>query len=174
MTSYQQETSVVQIADNLYQGRVSAAWNISDKPNGGYMIAIATQALSQTLAHPDPLSVTAHYLRPGIPDADCEIATTLIRQGRTLSTARATLSQEGKPRLELLGSFGDLSVPASQADGLTIAAPDLPPPEECVERQGDIQGISLAISNRLDMRLHPDQIAPGESDQAEVCGWIRL
>ncbi|MGI9322500.1 MAG: thioesterase family protein, partial [Pseudomonadales bacterium] len=42
------------------------------------------------------------------------------------------------------------------------------------ERQGDIQGISLAISNRLDMRLHPDQIAPGESDQAEVCGWIRL
>jgi hypothetical protein len=49
-----------------WQGQVSAAWNIGTNPNGGYLLALAGAALQQaTPGQPDPLSITAHYLRPG-------------------------------------------------------------------------------------------------------------
>lgn len=174
MSDYLRETSVERVAEHLYRGRVASQWNIADNPNGGYLLSIAIQALQQTLEHPEPLSVTAHYLRPGIPDTDCEVTTEVLRKGRTISTARATLSQAGKERLELICAFGDLSVPASEVPPLTMPQPAMPPPDECLQRSGDLQGINLAIDQRLDVRLHPEQAQPGKAEQAEVSGWIRF
>lgn len=185
MSDFLRETSVAPVGEGLYRGHVAPEWNIGDNPNGGYLMAIAVRALRQTLAHPDPLSVTAHYLRPGLADAECEVKTQVIRTGRTLSTARATLVQEGKARLELLCAFGDLSAPAAPAPAhqkpaaqlparLTLPPPPTPPPEACVARSGFIQGIDLPIGQRLDMRLHPDQAMAGGASQAEVTGWLRF
>ncbi|HRH87017.1 MAG TPA: thioesterase family protein, partial [Rubrivivax sp.] len=59
-----------------FAGHVHAAWNIGDNPNGGYLLALAAQALRQcTPAQPDALSVTVHYLRPGLADQPCRIDT---------------------------------------------------------------------------------------------------
>ena len=63
---------------------------------------LVLRALDQVLPHPDPLSVTTHYLRPGLPEHDCDIAVEVLRTGRTLSTVRATLTQDGKARLTVL------------------------------------------------------------------------
>jgi acyl-CoA thioesterase len=159
-----------------FSGHVDPAWNIGANPNGGYLLALAAQALRQrTPAQPDPLSITVHYLRPGLAGLPCRIETQLLRSGRTLSTVRATLVQEGSARLEVLAAMGDLGAPDGAAPPLlTLPMPDIPPPEACTGRSAPAQGVDLAILDRLDVRLHPDQAKPGAAGQARVSGWIRF
>jgi len=159
-----------------FAGQVNPAWNIGANPNGGYLLAIAAQALRQCVPeHPDPLSVTVHYLRPGLAGEPCQVNTQLLRTGRTLSTLRATLVQGGAPRLEVLAAMGRLDEPAAAAAPvITLPPPDIPPPEACPGRSGSAQGVALSILDRLDIRLHPEQAVPGAAGRAEVSGWIRL
>ena len=171
---FDRETVVSRIEDNLWRGHVHRSWNIGDNPNGGYLISIVIRALAEVLPHPDPITLTTHFLRPGIPDTDCDIAVEVIRTGRTMSTARATLHQDGKARLEVLAAFGDLSVSAGRDAPLTLTPPALPDPDLCIPRSGDTQGIHLPILDRLDTRLHPDHARAGESSVAEVSGWMRF
>ena len=159
-----------------YCGQVDPAWNIGGNPNGGYLLALAAQALRQcTPHHPDPLSITVHYLRPGMPGQDCQINTQLLRSGRTLSTVRATLMQEGSARLEVLAAMGKLgATDAAEPAALSLPPPDMPAPEACPGRSAMAQGVSLSILNRLNIHLHPDEAVPGAAGQARVRGWIRF
>ena len=157
-----------------YQGQVQPDWNIGANPNGGYLLALAGQAIRQTVPqHPDPLSITAHYLRPGLSGQPCRIDVQTLRSGRTLDTVRATLWQEGGTRLELLAAMGDLGA-APAAARLSLPMPDLPPPEACVGRSAPAQGVELPILQRLDVRLHPDEARPGGAGRARVSGWLRF
>jgi acyl-CoA thioesterase len=134
-----------------FDGQVHPAWNIGANPNGGYLLALAAQALRQcTPAQPDPLSITVHYLRPGLAGQDCRVDTQLLRSGRTLSTVRASLVQAGSARLELLATMGDLGDPAAVAAPLlTLPMPEIPPPEHCPGRSAPAQGVDLAILDRI-------------------------
>jgi acyl-CoA thioesterase len=173
MHQFDQETSLSRTSEGNYAGQLHASWNIGSNPNGGYLMALAAAALKQRHPnHPDPFSVTAHYLRPGVGDSACEVRTTLIRTGKTISTARASLFQEGKERLEILTAFGDLGTVADVP--LTIPAPNIPSPEQCIGRSGEAQGVSLGILNRLDIRLHPDEARPGEIGKGQISGWVRF
>ena len=168
------DTQVTQTANNLWTGTIDPAWNIGDNPNGGYLLSCVIAALKQVMPHPDPVTLTTHYLRPGIPGAPFEVFVEIIRTGRTLSSARARLSQDGKPRLEVLGTFGDLAVSAGIDFMLTVLPPPIPPPEACIQRTGDAQGIGLPIGDRLDVRLHPDYAVAGAAGDAKTAGWIRF
>ena len=158
-----------------FSGQVQPAWNIGANPNGGYLLALAAQALRQcTPTHPDALSITVHYLRPGLSGQPCRIDTQLLRSGRTLSTVRATLVQDGSARLELLAAMGDLGEPGAAAPVLTMMCPDMPPPDACPARSAPAQGVELPILQRLDVRLHPDDAVPGAAGRARLRGWIRF
>jgi len=157
----------------VWGGQVHPAWNIGANPNGGYLLALAGQALRQAYpAQPDPLSITVHYLRPGLGGQPCRIDTQLLRSGRTLGTLRATLQQDGQARLELLAAMGSLD--ASGGTTLALPAPELPPPDQCLPRSAPAQGVALPILQRLDIRLHPDEARPGGAGRAQVTGWIRF
>ena len=162
-------------ASTRFDGQVQAAWNIGANPNGGYLLALAAQALRQcTPQQPDPLSITVHYLRPGLGGQPCSIQTSLLRSGRTLSTVRATLVQAGQARIEVLAAMGVLAQAPGAPPLLTLPLPDLPPPEACLPRSAPAQGVALPILQRLDIRLHPDEAAPGAAGRARVTGWIRF
>ena len=174
MSEFEQDTRVERIDDYRFKGLVDAGWNISTNPNGGYLLSIVSAAIAESVDHPDPLSFTAHYLRPGVPGVECEVIVDVVRQGRTLSTVRASLWQEGKQRVEIIAAYGDLASPVGIDSDITIEMPVLPPPESCVARSGDIQGIDIALINKLQVMLHPDQAIPGESGVPELSGWIRF
>jgi len=174
VSQYDDETAVEQIDEHRWRGRVSAAWNIGDNPNGGYLQSLASRALEAVVEHPDPLSVTTHYLRPGLADENCEIEVEVIRTGRTLSTARARLTQADKTRLEVLAAFADLTVPAGVEAPITLPPPELPDPAGCVQRSGEDQGVGLPILDRLDIRLDPACATPGGSDEAVLRGMVRF
>jgi acyl-CoA thioesterase len=174
VTHYDSETALTRQGDDLWVGHVHERWNIAGNPNGGYLLAIALQALRTLGPHPDPVTVTTHYLRPGTSDLDCEVRTQLVRSGRSMTTGRATLSQAGKDRIEVLAGFGDLAVVADMDASIEIPPPQMLPPDECGQRSGQQQGVDLPILDRLDTRIHPDYAVPGEVGRAEMRGWIRF
>ena len=183
MSDFDDETRLLAIAPGpdhpgsgpRFTGQVHPAYNIGNNPNGGYLLALAVAALQQAHpAQPDPLSVTVHYLRPGLSGQPCQIDTQLLRSGRALSTARATLVQDGSARLELLAAMGDLAAAAPTPPLLALPMPQIPPPDACPGRSADAQGVGLPILDRLDIRLHPQQALAGAAGQAQVSGWIRL
>lgn len=183
MSQFDDETRLSPAGEGRYSGRVHSCYNIGGNPNGGYLMALAVSALRDRLPqHPDPVSIGIHYLRPGIGDEACEVQTEVIRAGRSVSTARATLLQQGVARLEVLATMGALGTgesgtKSSEADAvqrLTIPMPSMPPPEQCVARSGAAQGITIALLDRLDIRLHPDDAKPGLLPEARLRGWIRF
>ncbi len=124
--------------------------------------------------HPDPLSVTAHFLRPGTGNAPAHIDTEVLRSGRSVTTTRVSLSQNGTTRLELIAAFGNLVEGTGHDYEISVPPPMIPPPEECVGRSGEQQGVDLVINNRLEMRMAPVDTNSEEPKKAEVSGWIRL
>lgn len=174
MGAFEGETAIVSESDDRWRGHVHPHWSIAGKPNGGYLLAPMLRALSSLAGHADPLSVTAHFLRPGIPGTDCEIRGRSVRHGRRTGTASASLYQEDSERVVALATFGDLE----EADGavsIDLDAPrDLPRPESCVRSSDLARDVDLAITSRLEVRLHPDQTEPGASPVAQLDGWIRF
>jgi hypothetical protein len=126
------DTSVSALGDGRYAATVDPGWAVIDgaAPNGGYMMAIGARAMADAGGKPDPLSVTAHYLAPSQP-GPVEVHTEVVRSGGRHSTVTASLTQDGRPMLQLLGVFTDLV----GATGPTVerrSAPPLPPRVDCV------------------------------------------
>lgn len=177
MSRVDDETSVRALGAGRYATRLHATWNIGANANGGYALLPALRAMLDTAAHPDPLSVTVHYLRPAAGDHDAEVTARIVRNGRSTTNVRATMTQDGTERLVAQAVLGDLTQPAlgAAADpGLAPDPPDLPPPDECVDRKELGQGVELRILSRVDVRIRPEHTRPEASNPALVEGWIRL
>lgn len=173
MHQFDEETRTELTGENTFEGYIHPDWNIGDNPNGGYLVSLALNAISQLVPHPDPVSVTTHYLRPGTSGSVCHLTVDIIRIGTTLSTARATLIQADKERIVVIAAFSDLSQPAGIDSDITIAPVPIKPATACVTRQSDIQdGLPLPIMSRMEVLLDPDLTVPGKAGEARMSGWI--
>lgn len=174
MSYFVDETDVRLICDGVWQASVSPNWNIGENPNGGYLTAIALRAMAELAPHSDPLTVTTHFLRPGIGGIPAEIRAEVIRSGRSITNVRANLVQDGKQRIEVLAVFGDLSFVDRSHTPVTIEPPEIPEPEDCVSRSLIRQGVDLPLLERLNIRVPFEQVKAGETGMPVVSGWIRL
>ena len=174
MHDFETETAIVAVDESVWRTELSTNWNIGDSANGGYAMMGVLRALREVGGHPDPISVTTHFLRPVQGGGEGRIDTELIRRGRTVSVARGTLLQAGDDRLVVTAALGDLGVDETTSERIDLAAPDIPRPEECVARSGGAQGVELPITSRIEVRIPPERMAPGQSDQAISEGWIRF
>jgi acyl-CoA thioesterase len=121
-------------------------WGAEASVNGGFMLALLTQAMGRLAPFPDPIVASGLYLRPGAP-GPAEIRTELIRAGRTTAFTQASLWRNGKEAVRATAAFTDLEAAGDPSwpvfTGAT--APVLPPPEECVLTEpGTVRGISIA------------------------------
>ena len=169
---YDRETALTSTGAGRFSTELSSAWNIGENPNGGYLLAPVLQAMQQVSGHPDPLTVTTHYLRPGAA-GPAEIEADALRSGRTVGTVRGRLSQDGRTKLESIAAFTDLDIGKHVAD---VGRPpvELPPPDDCPSRLELPQGVDLAIMDRVDVRIHPDHVASGTRSTPDISGWIRF
>ena len=174
MSRFDAETAVVPVGDGRWSTRLSADWNIGDNANGGYALTSVLRAMRSLVPHPDPVSVTTHFLRPGQGDTDAEVTAEVVRSGRTVSTLRGSLWQEGKQRLEVMAAFSDLSAGAGGGPEISEPPPTIPGVDDCVHRGSLEQGVELPILSRVDVHVHPDHAPAGGSDRALIDGWIRF
>jgi acyl-CoA thioesterase len=174
------DTQVERISPGHWRGEVRDRWSIGPYPNGGYVLLIALSAVRQEVPHPDPFTVTAHYLSPPT-HAPVDVEVEVLRSGRAHSTAMARMLQEGRERVRILANYGDLT----KAQGPTHiegAPPFIPPPDECPpapKGQGPMpNGLVAAIRDRIEWRPAPGMagwLGGGErSGRAEIGGWVRL
>ncbi|UNO39809.1 thioesterase family protein [Streptomyces sp. MST-110588] len=184
-SEFDRDTAVVRRSPGVYDTQLSEGWTIIQAVNGGYLLALMGRALGDALAHPDPFSVTAHYLTASVP-GPAVIRTETIRTGRTMSTGGATLVQfqeDGTEveRMRVLAAYGDLD--ALPDDVRTTAKPPaLPPYEHCLGADSGPGGRpaipgSTRIAERLNLRLDPATAgwAVGRpSGKGEMRAWFGL
>ena len=169
-------TEVRREGDGLYAGEIREGWSIADNANGGYLLAIAARAMRDASGRSDPVSVTAHYLRPGRP-GPVTVGTDVVKHGKAFSVVRATLRAGDTPLLALLGTYGRLcpSDDAEDAPALVDAEPPaLPPVEDCVAMPAT-DGFPPPFMARVDLRLHPDDatfLDGIRSGSARMRGWF--
>ena len=170
------DTAVERISDGVYAADIRERWNVGDKPNGGYLLAIAVRAAAQQLRHPDPLSVTGHYLRAPEP-GPVTLHVETVREGRAISTASVSLRQHGREVVRVLGSFR-LTDDGGADSHYFAPPPELPPVSEGVPGSSrGPGGMHVAIVDRFDYRFDPATIgwAMGRpSGNATIRGWIRF
>lgn len=166
-TEFDRDTAVQADGPQRYSAEISANWNITTVPNGGYLMAVAARALSQHLTHPDPFSITGHFLKP-IKPGPVSIAVETLKTGRAISFGQARVLQDGEERLRVTGAFGDLS----QRAGLNHMArkpPNIPPFDACVRAT-----IPLEFFRHVRIALTPESgawIRGDYDDTCEVAGW---
>lgn len=179
MSQLELDTAVEPVGDGRWAVTPSGAWNIGDNANGGYATSLVLRAAAAACSnsgHTEPWSLTTHFMRPLQPDGTAaEIDVEVVRAGRTATVVRGELRHAGKMRVAVIAALGDLGVPATDADqAITVAAPAVPDPEECVDRSTLEQGVALPILERVDVRIDPPLAEPGGADRALMQGWIRL
>lgn len=175
---FEHETAVEPIRSGEWRARIGDRWNIGSSANGGYALTPVLRALHETGGHTDPISVTTHFLRPvqvgaGATETAAVFAE-LIRTGRTTSVTRGSLVLGGRRRLTVMAAFGELVASPDPQPAITLSAPPLPPPDECIDRRALDQGVELPILDRLDVRIDPGRVVAGGSSEAVMEGWIRF
>jgi acyl-CoA thioesterase len=86
--------------------QLDGAWSTPAGLNGGYIAAVVLNAITTALATPErpPRSITLHYLAAPAPGpADIEVVQE--RAGRSLTSASARLTQDGRTRVLALASL---------------------------------------------------------------------
>ncbi len=169
-------------ADGLTStGQIDPGWTVGDKPNGGYLLAMAAQAGGAALAaagsaHRDPLAATAHFLRA--PDTGpVRLRSEVLRVGRSASQVRTVLEQNGTAYVEVTTTMGTLAA-ADQPATWTGREPfEVAPYDECIRLAGSREGSPFVVSimDRAELRLDPAVMgfAKGRpSGEANLRGWI--
>ncbi|MFE7044281.1 thioesterase family protein, partial [Streptomyces atratus] len=181
-SEFDRDTAVTLREEGVYDAELSAGWTIIHAVNGGYLLAMLGRALGEALPHPDPFSVSAHYLTASVP-GPAVIRTQTVRTGRTLSTGQASLfqyAQDGTEveRIRVIATYGDLDALSDEVR-TSAKPPAIPPPAHCLgpgDGPAPIPG-SSAITERLDIKLDPATIGwavGAPSGKGEMRGWFGL
>lgn len=170
MYEFDQDTVVEQLGPGLFAGQLTDRWNIGPIPNGGYVLSLALAAVRKALPAPDPLTVTAHFLRPSAP-GPARVQVETIKVGRQYSTACARVLQHDKENVRVLATYGDLAAHSGPVH-VFGAAPVLPPRESLGAAP---PAEAPEFMRRVDIRsAHTifDALRPGEAP--EISGWFRF
>lgn len=117
-------TTVERVGPDRFTAEVSPAFAVpGGAPNGGYLTALAANALRQRLDAPDPLTVTTHYLAPPATEP-IELVTEVLKEGGRHRTGAVRVLQRGREVLRVTGTFTDLE----RAEGPTHVDATATPP----------------------------------------------
>ncbi|WP_329381182.1 thioesterase family protein [Streptomyces sp. NBC_01716] len=181
-SEFDRDTSVTLREPGVYDADLSEGWAILSAVNGGYLLAIVARALRDALSHPDPFTVTAHYLTPSKP-GPAVVRTETVRTGRSLATGQASLFQyeaDGTEveRVRVMAAYGSLD---SLGDDVrtSVKPPALPPSEHCLGTEDgpaafpDDSGFARRVLIRLDPATAGWAIG-APSGKGEMRGWFSL
>jgi acyl-CoA thioesterase len=168
VSAFDADTAVTRIAEHEFHCEISPNWPAIRGPNGGYLAAVILRALQALVgAELELRSLTLHYLAP--PHAGpSEIAVTIERAGRTMSTLSARLTQQGRLCVQALAAF---SRPRTGSDIVEARMPDAPAPEEAMPIA---VGAGPGFWSNYDVRMAYGAAPFSGSESMRSGGWLRL
>lgn len=172
---FDRDTRVDKRADGEFTATFTDGWTtFTTHPNGGYVLGAALNALSHSLSQPDPLVVSAFYLRPAAP-GPATLRTETIREGRRTATGSVVVEQGGKEIVRATATYGDLGVEGRELH--LQAPPQMPAPQDCpipTEFSGQVEGVTIA--RRIDYRYpkRPGWLDGKKDGRPHVDFWMRF
>lgn len=152
---------VTEIPQDWTQGRTTF---------GGLLAAIAIRGL-QSVSQGRPMrSFLMDCLAPTLP-GELNIHVDVLRVGRSLLHARATLSQQGQTRALLLGTFGESRETKLKLDGVSAPKSDLP--AEQLVRLPYIEGAMPAYTQHFDYRWTSQHGLFSGASEGKLSGFVR-
>jgi acyl-CoA thioesterase len=124
------DISLVQLDRFRFRGVVSPAWSINNTPHGGYLMALAANAMLQVSGKKSTPIVTANFAARCGP-GEIEIWLEKISRSNQFERFQARLIQEGGEKLRVLGTFADISEAGETR--YETAAPQIAAVENCRE-----------------------------------------
>lgn len=173
-SEFDADTQVEAVGTGEYAAAVTDRWHAPAGPNGGYLLALCLRALQAELPSPDPLVVSAYYLRPARV-GPAALRTEAVRSGRRTATGQVAMTQDGRENVRVLATFSDLDA----ADGRTAMfgePPALPPPEQCVDPTdaGSLPGVTIAQRMETRYARTPGWFRGEPAHEPHMELWMRL
>jgi acyl-CoA thioesterase II len=148
---------------------------------GGQMLAQTVQAAITTVGDKPPHSLHAYFVQSGATDQQLELAVDIVRDGRSMSARRVTVSQAGRPLLIAMVSFHDNPTEPEYAE----LAPPTSAPDELPRVQDWVDTAPAELRERahawierpppLEMRIsEPTYFFGGARATGPRSHWMRL
>jgi hypothetical protein len=121
---------------SIFSGVMDKEWTVGAVPNGGYSLAIIVKAAMTYQApssHPDPIHVTAHYLKAAS-TMDYQVRIRTLKKGRRMTNVLADLVQDDQVRIMAHIIFGVLAPVSSSSDGVSAVTRKFHPPAPYARR----------------------------------------
>lgn len=171
------QASAVSGGPGRWSAELPVGWDIFGVTNGGFLMAIATRAMEQETDGRELISATGSFMNPAGP-GPVEIGVETLKQGRSLSTLRATITAEGRDLVLVTGVYGDPDRPRHDTDLVLGEPPKLPPPEQCVLAvPSEVAPLPPPFTGKVEVRGHPDDskaILGDKTGTPLMRGWFRL
>lgn len=173
VSAFDRDTAVEALGDGRFAARFSPDWRVIRGPNGGYAAAVLVQAILAAVADPSRQlrSLTVHFLRPPL-EGEVEIAVTIERSGRGMSTVSARAEQEGKAVLLAIAALG-----GPYPGGIEYAdarVPDVPPPADVPIPEAPLGMPDMPFRSHFELRPALGPAVLSGQGPALTGGWIRL
>lgn len=160
-----------------WKANLEEGWDIFGVTNGGYLMAIATRAMAGELDGRPLISATGTFVNRAT-SGPIDIDVQILKQGRSLSMSRATVSRDGTELVHVAGVFADPNRPIHDATLALTGPPDLPPPEECLPTEpADDAPIPPPFAGKVELRVPPEDariLLEMSGGEARSRGWFRL
>ena len=123
-------TSIESHGQGCYTATIDPMWDLAMVPQGGVLAAIAARAMEAELGTGQLLRSIHGVFASPVPAGPVEITVEVLRSGRSMSQAQATVRAPGAAAgFTALAAFGHERAGFGYTE---LAYPDVPPPEECV------------------------------------------
>jgi acyl-CoA thioesterase len=160
-----------------WKGELVEGWDIFGVTSGGYVMAMTTRAMEVEAGRRTLISANGSYVNPATPghvDLDVQV----LKEGRSLSTLRTTVSRDGRDLAYVTGVYEDAGRPKHQGDLILGSPPGLPDPDECVLAvPSDDAPIPPPYTGMVEMRGVPqdlESMGVGGGGPLRSQGWFRL
>ncbi len=174
MHIFDQDIDITAQNPSFFNAVVSDNWSVNGIPDGGYLMAIITNAMMQCSEHKSTPILTANYIsrsRPG----EAVIEVEPIKQSRQFNRLGGKLCQGGEEKVRMFGTFAtDTDKDACLTERYEKSPPLISSRAECI-RIPEIP--NYTIFHNMDIRLDPTCAGwiKGEmSKKSEIKGWIKF
>lgn len=176
MSRYSAAIAVSRSGEGQYKSELDPGYLIGTAINGGYLMAVLQSAALAESPHEHAVSSSFHFLRPGA-GGPVNIAVETVKSGRTVSTMRAVLSQDGRPTVT--GTFATATLDSGALPEYAPTVPELPAYADCAAFDPRLEEAHASeFSRRVELRFSPTSYqrltSAGADPVPELYGYVRL
>jgi hypothetical protein len=177
MGHFSEATAVEATGPGVFTADLDPQWSVGTKLHGGYLLAVVARAAGQLADDHEHLQAISGSFPSAPEPGPAEIKIEVLARSRTLTQLRASLTQDGKPRVEALVTQSKLTDEGPWWSGLEPVG--LPDEQDCVQLppKAPGAGFDVPLLEVVEARLDPKALgfAAGQPGRTgAVASWQRM